>query len=629
MQCLAIVTLGPRTHILYEVASYHLSELLDGTVPDFLLPTGRPSTDTILREICRVASALDFLHNGIDAHGVKYVCSHNRLSLHRIVVVQNAEVVTSSESVNWQLTGFEHAIVQAAKPPASSRNWGSRTLDSLRTGAGEVASSTASEPDWAKIPIPPQLVLQPFQAPEYQAPEYQAPEARPMPAADIWAFGFILAKLLVYMSEGPDAVQGLDSMIESAWLDPDTISTTRYTGVTAPVRTKEITVAEIRKINLNERWLDGLRHLVVDVLIESSPPQPSSTQVVERLNGIRAEYLARNLPRRFSCDDYTIACLCPMGVELAAVEGMLDEIHESHLGNRDETIYTLGRMGVHNIVVAVMPEIGNNRAAVAATLLLNDFPSVRFGLLVGIGGGIPGEEDDIRLGDVVVSKPTSTFGGVVQYNMGMATEGWLFQRTGVLSKPPVVLSARLQWLQAQHARLESQIPRLLSEMLQRYPKMAHYVYQGADNDLLFESTYPHHQGRSCENCDRTRLVDRDARPNTEPQIHYGTIGSGNMVIKDAVKRDQLRNDLGVLCVEMEAAGLMNEFPCLVICGICDYADSHKNRRWQPYAAATAAAHAKDLLSVIPAQEVIAVPKAGGSLQGRSEGPVHLTIQLNC
>jgi nucleoside phosphorylase len=64
----------------------------------------------------------------------------------------------------------------------------------------------------------------------------------------------------------------------------------------------------------------------------------------------------------------------------------------------------------------------------------------------------------------------------------------------------------------------------------------------------------------------------------------------------------------VLCVEMEAAGLMDEFSCLVIRGVCDYADSHKNKRWQPYAAATAAAYAKELLSIVPAQEVAAASK---------------------
>jgi nucleoside phosphorylase len=336
-------------------------------------------------------------------------------------------------------------------------------------------------------------------------------------------------------------------------------------------------------------------------------------------------------PRRLSHDDYTVACVCPMGVELAAVEGILDEIDESLPCSRDKNGYTLGRMGAHNVVVAVMPEIGNNQAAAVATQLLNDFPSVRFGLLVGIGGGVPGEDeddDDIRLGDVVVSKPTSTFGGVVQYDMGKVTEGGKFQRTGSLSKPPAVLSANVHRLRAQQARLGSQIPKLLSEMLQRYPKMAgQYIYQGIENDLLFESTYPHHQGRTCKDCDRTKSVDRDARPDTDPQIHYGTIGSGNAVIKDATKRDQLRKDLGVLCVEMEAAGLMDEFPCLVIRGICDYADSHKNKRWQPYAAATAAAYAKELLSIIPAQEVVAASKAGESVQGTSECSTYEVYRL--
>jgi len=68
-------------------------------------------------------------------------------------------------------------------------------------------------------------------------------------------------------------------------------------------------------------------------------------------------------------------------------------------------------------------------------------------------------------------------------------------------------------------------------------------------------------------------------------------------------RDKLRKDLGILCVDMEAAGRMDEFSCLVIRGICDYADSHKNKIWQPYAAATAAAYAKELLYIIPTRQI--------------------------
>jgi len=106
-----------------------------------------------------------------------------------------------------------------------------------------------------------------------------------------------------------------------------------------------------------------------------------------------------------------------MGVELALVEAMLDEMHQSLPTSRDKNSYTLGRIRAHNVVIAVMPEIGNNNAAILATQLLNDFTLIRFGLLVGIGGGIPSDnEDDIRLKDVVVSRPTATFGGVVQFD---------------------------------------------------------------------------------------------------------------------------------------------------------------------------------------------------------------------
>jgi nucleoside phosphorylase len=114
------------------------------------------------------------------------------------------------------------------------------------------------------------------------------------------------------------------------------------------------------------------------------------------------------------------------------------------------------------------------------------------------------------------------------------------------------------------------------------------------------------EGNHCINCDQSKIVRRKPR---DVCVHYGLIASGNQVIKDAAFRDEINKRLGgkVLCFEMEAAGLMNDFPCIVIQGICDYADSHKNKDWQEYTAAVAAAFAKELLSVVPAQEVQQMP----------------------
>ena len=72
------------------------------------------------------------------------------------------------------------------------------------------------------------------------------------------------------------------------------------------------------------------------------------------------------------------------------------------------------------------------------------------------------------------------------------------------------------------------------------------------------------------------------------------------MIKSGRLRDQISAKLGgVLCFEMESAGLMNELPCVGVRGICDYADSHKHKDWQEYAAAVAAAYTKELIIALP------------------------------
>ncbi|KIX08700.1 uncharacterized protein Z518_03357 [Rhinocladiella mackenziei CBS 650.93] len=136
-------------------------------------------------------------------------------------------------------------------------------------------------------------------------------------------------------------------------------------------------------------------------------------------------------------------------------------------------------------------------------------------------------------------------------------------------------------------------------MLRRYPDMADYDYPGQEHDQLFESDYQHEGGKTCQNCDIQRVRKRRQRLDPRVRVHYGTIGSSNSVIRDAVERDKLKQKYNILCVEMEAAGLMAAAPCLVIRGICDYADSHKNKQWQPFAAAAAASYAKELLLVLP------------------------------
>jgi nucleoside phosphorylase len=197
---------------------------------------------------------------------------------------------------------------------------------------------------------------------------------------------------------------------------------------------------------------------------------------------------------------------------------------------------------------------------------------------------------------------------VVQYDYGKTVISGCFERTAALNKPPQVLLTAIAKLQADHRLKTSRIPDFLSEMVAKYPTMVpEFTYRGQQQDRLFEAKYDHESEDACDTCDGSKLVARSTRDGNHPLIHYGLIASGNQVMKHGRTRDRLAQELGILCFEMETAELMNNFPCLVIRGICDYADSHKNKQWQEYAAATAAAYAKEVLTVIPANQVAKTP----------------------
>lgn len=302
-------------------------------------------------------------------------------------------------------------------------------------------------------------------------------------------------------------------------------------------------------------------------------------------------------------DDYTVGWVCALPVEMAAAQEMLDEEHpDLDLADNDENLYALGSISGHNVVIVCLPagRIGNNPAAAVATQLRATFKKIRFGLMVGIGGGVPSAEADVRLGDVVVSQPYGRFAGVVQYDMGKTTPSG-FERTGSLNSPPQLLLAAVARVKANELRGRSK----LSEHITKLEDMARFRRSKAGPDVLFEATYDHVGEQTCDGCSPDRQQVRPARDiGEEVVVHYGTIASGNQVLRSATERDKVSAELGrVLCFEMEAAGLINSFPCLVVRGICDYADSHKNKRWQPYAAGTAAAYAKEVLSVIPPAEL--------------------------
>jgi nucleoside phosphorylase len=312
---------------------------------------------------------------------------------------------------------------------------------------------------------------------------------------------------------------------------------------------------------------------------------------------------------------YTVGWICAISTEYVAAQTFLDEEHKGpeSVSRNDNNDYTLGKIGEHNVVITVLPdgEYGISSAAAVARDMLHSFPNVRIGLMVGIGGGAPSQEHDIRLGDIVVSAPRDGKSGVFQYDFGKTIQDQSFKTTGFLNQPPMVVRTAVNGLKAQYERKGHQLEEAINCALENNRRLQQkYKRQDPNTDRLYKPwvVHPSDAQGSCEvvcGIDPSNLISRRERAEDEdnPKVHYGLIASANQLMKDALIRDTLAEKMDVLCFEMEAAGLMNHFPCLVIRGICDYSDSHKNKEWQGYAAMAAAAYAKDLLSRIYPNEV--------------------------
>ncbi|KAH0565262.1 hypothetical protein GP486_001343 [Trichoglossum hirsutum] len=324
---------------------------------------------------------------------------------------------------------------------------------------------------------------------------------------------------------------------------------------------------------------------------------------------------------------YTVGWICAITTEFVAAQTLLDEEHEGsiHVSQNDNSVYKLGTIGQHNVVMAVLPdgEYGTNSAACVARDMMHTFPNIRIGLMVGVGGGAPTPKHDIRLGDIVVSTPHNGRGGVLQYDFGKTIQNQSFQRTRYLDQPPFVLRSAVGWLKADYERKGHRLQEMIQNALKDNPKLRKkYSRPDLKSDMLYRSEIVHADDAEelCINAcshEPSSLVLRDERgeEDDDPEIHYGLIASANQLMKNATFRDTLAKEKDVLCFEMEAAGLMNHFSCLVIRGICDYSDSHKNKEWQGYAAMTAAAYAKDLLYQIPPNKVEAENRISDVLLG--------------
>ncbi|KAI0142036.1 hypothetical protein BJ166DRAFT_471958, partial [Pestalotiopsis sp. NC0098] len=321
---------------------------------------------------------------------------------------------------------------------------------------------------------------------------------------------------------------------------------------------------------------------------------------------------------------FRIGWICAIDTEIIAAELMFDETLSApeDIPSNDINSYKFGRISGHSVVIACLPQCqyGISNATAAVKDMLRSFP-IKTVVMVGIAGGAPNLDNgvDIRLGDVVVSSPGISNGGVLQYDFGKKhhdeKDPVLFETTGHLNQPPLSVLNAVSQLKARHRMEGHQIQQTMLETFRSRPGLKSKLKRelqrpNRETDRLYQSKVIHAPGcKTCDSCgdDFSTLVERAERDpeDDDPVIHYGLIASADSLMKDAAMRDRLSREKGVLCFEMEAAGLMNHVPCVAVRGICDYSDSHKNKSWQGYAAMAAASYAKQLLASIRPDQMAA------------------------
>jgi nucleoside phosphorylase len=304
---------------------------------------------------------------------------------------------------------------------------------------------------------------------------------------------------------------------------------------------------------------------------------------------------------------YTVAWLAPLEIEAQAALRMLDNRHRGRfpMGRGDDYVFQAGDVCGHNVIIATLPagqEYGTGSAAALASQIKKFFPNLWFGLLVGVAAGLPNLSRspplDIRLGDVLVGLPTGESAGLIAYDLGKETgdDGFQLLRLGhVLANTETVVRSAI-------GSIKLMAPNDAEAFLQYYERIKHqehangtFVDPGQEHDKLYQ----------VDEDGVDRLMTRERRPDHQRvRVWYGPIGSGEKLMKNARKRNELRDRYDVIGLEMEAAGTINRIPVGVLRGVCDYGDEHKNKEWQPYAAAMAAAYAKAVLSEIRPKKVL-------------------------
>lgn len=289
----------------------------------------------------------------------------------------------------------------------------------------------------------------------------------------------------------------------------------------------------------------------------------------------------------------TVGIVSALWIEAAAMRLLIDDpalVAKRHDPNQyvEGWLPSADPNQPHRVVLALLPEDGTRNASAVTTDLFRSYPELECVVMCGIAAGIPNPtnpSEHVRLGDVVVATEIVSYGHVRRID-----------GTEVLRRPEGGISADL-------IRAANELR--IGDLRGHRPWRA--WLSGTDPELAAFHRPPDVTDRLLRGGEVVRQPppQKSGHEAGWPKIHYGRVGSADVLLRDEGRRDELAARHQLLAVEMESSGIasaagLHNRGWFVVRGISDYGENTgKSDLWHRYSALAAAAYVRALLGACP------------------------------
>ncbi|XP_026846163.1 uncharacterized protein LOC6598244 isoform X4 [Drosophila persimilis] len=318
--------------------------------------------------------------------------------------------------------------------------------------------------------------------------------------------------------------------------------------------------------------------------------------------------VVKQMPTIASNKQPTIAIITAQYCEKLAVDAMLEnkETFVRYTTVGESNVYTLGNIGAHRIVSTKLPSVGSTREAMTATgntttRLLGTFQKVDFVFIVGVAGGVPHYTDykkHVRLGDVVISyvdKQRALLSNskekpyVYLYKSGEDVKTY-FPINDSLQQIAESLQANMELKRPWESYL-GQAQQTLAQKTEsdfgRPDPKTDKLFMNIGNNEVIEVAHP--------------IAADEVNGVPRLRLHLGPIGSGRDLVRSDDLRTQFARKYGLLATDVEMSSVLDSIigncreSFILVKGISDYKDGMSTRKWQNFAALSAAAVVKSVI----------------------------------